>query len=324
MEQPANKTGWRYYQTGCAIIGVIALVFLIVLFIYGLKLTRLAYLVPAGSRQIKVAREDIAGVVTDVSFSNSEGHTVKGWYIPAETEPGHSRDTPAILMLHGLGGTRAQLLDLTSSFTFNGWGVLLIDQRGHGEHSARYTTFGRAESLDALAAVDWLRNRSGIDAERIGIYGASMGATTAIYAASEDPDIAGVVADSSYASFREQASYDLNEDLSVAQGPGWLRPYMLLGFRLLSPLVIGKWANYPEPFEVVSRIECPLFLIHGENDQRIPADSFRTLADAAESSGVDLTKWLVPDEGHCSYMGDNEYRNRLVAFFRGCFNTDTE
>src|SRR5207247_5020959 len=81
-----------------------------------------------------------------------------------------------------------------------GISVLRIDLRGHGSSSAARLSYGAAERHDVLGAVDWLLER-GYDAGRIGVLGASMGASTALLACAEETAIGALVADSPFADF---------------------------------------------------------------------------------------------------------------------------
>ncbi len=304
---PAIKRKWKI---GCGVVAL--LLFFVAVFTLnaGYRLTKQAFIVPEVNRRITLTPGDALGPGTiPISFINEEDDLVPGWYHPGEL-PG------AIVLLHGLGGTRTQLTQIARELNDDGWGVLLIDQHGHGEHPANFTTFGRAELWDALAAVRWLRDRPEIDPDRIGLFGASMGATTCIYAAAEDPNIACAVADSSYADIEQQAYHDLGTNKAGISVPKWLQPSVVKIFLLYSPLIIGKWAEYPNPVDVVDRIKCPLFLIHGEHDERIDIECLNDLSKAAKDAGVDVTTWMVRDKGHCAYHRTDEFKNRLSAFFR--------
>ncbi|MCX6647293.1 MAG: alpha/beta fold hydrolase, partial [bacterium] len=228
-------------KIGCMTAVSILVIIAILIFVGMYRLVKRAYVIPDSNRQISISATDALGPQTEtVSFPNSEGELVPGWY--------HKGDNgAAILFLHGLSGTRTQLATMAKQFLDEGFSVLLIDQSGHGEHPCRYTTFGPRESIDALSAVEWLRNRDEVDPKRIGIFGSSMGGTTCIYAASQDPDIACAVADSSYADLYEQADHDLGMGFRGIKVPQSIRPAFMKIFFLVTPFFIGKWGGYPDP-----------------------------------------------------------------------------
>jgi pimeloyl-ACP methyl ester carboxylesterase len=296
-----------------SVVIIIALIIACVpLFIFGaaFELTQQAYHVPQYDRDIvKTAEQSLGEGTLEVSFVNDAGDTVPGWYHAG-------RNGSAIILLHGLRGTRAQLVVIARRLLEEGFGVLLIDQRGHGEHSCDITTLGRAESLDALAAIKWLRERQEVNGDKIGLFGASMGAATCIYAAATDPAIACAVADSSYATLAGMAYHDLSMPYSVARAPGFMKPLIVDAFFMISGQVIGKWIDYPDPVDVVGNIKCPLLLFHGQCDRRIDPSSFDELCRAAENSGVNLTSHLMEGEEHCKYHDSEIFLSELMSFFK--------
>jgi dipeptidyl aminopeptidase/acylaminoacyl peptidase len=297
-------------KISCMTVASILAIVAIVIFAGMYKLVKRAYVIPDTSRRISISATDALGPQTEtVSFPNLEGELVPGWY--------HAGNNgAAILFLHGLSGNRAQLATMAKQFLEEGFSVLLIDQSGHGEHPCRYTTFGPKESIDALAAVEWLKSRDEIDPHRIGIFGSSMGGTTSIYAASQDPDLACAVADSSYADLWEQADHDLGMGFRGIKVPQSIRPAFMKIFFIVTPFFIGKWAGYPDPVDVLPDIKCPLFLSHGGNDRRISVDQFHELVDTAHLNGMDITTYLSQGSDHCAYINNPAYINQIMVFFR--------
>jgi dipeptidyl aminopeptidase/acylaminoacyl peptidase len=304
----------RIFKIGCGILAVIGIIIALFIASYSSRITNMVHTIEPAFRQIdRTPVEALGPGARAVSFPNEEGVYVPGWYREGD-------NGAAIIFLHGLGGTRMQLVNIARRFIDQGYSVLLIDQRGHGEHPGKVTTFGRAESIDALASVNWLREQPGVDSDKIGMYGASMGAATCIHAAARDAEsgenkIACAVADSSYADLTSQAYHDLSREETPVQLPVVFRPLAVRIFMLTSRLVIGKWAGYPDPIDDVGKIKCPLFLIHGDCDTRISPDSFDRLTEAARDADVDLETWRVSDGEHCAYHDSEEFIRRLTRFF---------
>ena len=77
----------------------------------------------------------------------------------------------------------------------HGFGVLLVDARGHGRSAGRAMDFGWYGDRDIAAAVTFLQSRPDVDRRRIAVVGMSMGGEEAIGAAASDPRIRAVVAE---------------------------------------------------------------------------------------------------------------------------------
>jgi predicted acyl esterase len=83
---------------------------------------------------------------------------------------------PAVLVLHGLGGSRADVNPVAEQFLVpHGYAVLTIDARGHGGSGGQSSLDGPREVADYASALSWLRARPAIDDAKIGALGFSLG-----------------------------------------------------------------------------------------------------------------------------------------------------
>ena len=112
---------------------------------------------------------------SDHSLTMGDGVTLASTlYTPDGAAPPAGR--PAVLVLHGLGGTRHDVKEIAESHLLpSGYAVLAIDARGHGESGGQSSLGSTREVADSAAAIAWLRARPGIDDARIGAIGFSLG-----------------------------------------------------------------------------------------------------------------------------------------------------
>ncbi|HMQ27494.1 MAG TPA: alpha/beta fold hydrolase, partial [Acidimicrobiales bacterium] len=101
----------------------------------------------------------------------------------------------AVVLLHGAGSTRSNVLDEAAVLADAGFGVLMVDARGHGESGGRAMDFGWYGEDDVAAAVDVLVAQPDVEPDRIGVVGLSMGGEQALGASGVDPRIRAVVAE---------------------------------------------------------------------------------------------------------------------------------
>ena len=106
---------------------------------------------------------------------------------------------PAVLLLHGFGGSRHELAvagtedgvfsRTAEAFAEAGVATLRIDFRGSGESPGGFeaTTFS-GQIADAVAALDWLAADGRVDGGRLGALGWSQGGLVASHLAAERPD----------------------------------------------------------------------------------------------------------------------------------------
>ena len=146
--------------------------------------------------------------------------------------------------------------------------------------------------------------------KKVGLYGLSMGGMVAICEAAQNPEIACVVSEASFYSFRRVVTR-------------WAWVHKKVPYLPLIPIVlhyIRKELNAnPEHFSPrynVSRISPrPIFIIHGRYDNLVPAAQAKMLYRQA---GQPKQLWLVPKAKHnkCAEVGGFEYKQRLADFFK--------
>ncbi len=101
----------------------------------------------------------------EVTFRATDGEPVRGEYTAAA-----SADAPAIVLLHELRGGVDRWEDFIPYLHEDGFAVLAYESRGSPVESDRLP--------DALGALRWVRR----DADRVGLVGASVGASTTVLA----------------------------------------------------------------------------------------------------------------------------------------------
>jgi pimeloyl-ACP methyl ester carboxylesterase len=124
----------------------------------------------------------------DVRLHTADGVALAAWYVP-------SADGATVVLLHGAGSTRSDVLDQAAVIARAGFGVLMLDARGHGESGGRAMDFGWFGDEDIAAATAFLEARPDVEPGRIGLVGLSMGGEQAIGASATDERVRAVVAE---------------------------------------------------------------------------------------------------------------------------------
>jgi pimeloyl-ACP methyl ester carboxylesterase len=119
---------------------------------------------------------------------------------------------PGVLLLHMREGRKENWTSFAQLLQENGYAVLAVDFRGHGQSRGVVNWFGA--DRDVRAAYDFLAGRPEVDPGRIALIGASIGTQEAISFAGLHPDqVRGVAMLSSF------ASRDIEQGLQTYPGP---------------------------------------------------------------------------------------------------------
>ena len=238
---------------------------------------------------------DIGLVFDDVTLRTGDDVDLAGWWVP-------SRNGAAVAVLHGAGSTRTAALDQAAVLARAGYGVLLIDARGHGESGGAGMDLGWWGEQDAAAAVDFLVAQPAVAADRIGLLGLSMGGEEAIGTAGVDPRVRAVVAEGA--------------TNRVAADKEYLDEY---GFRgRLTYAVAGLLTAAPEPQELLESVRAAAdrgtrFLLVAAGD----VETERLAAQRLLTAAPDLVEvWTVPGAGHVQGLRTDpeDWTQRVVGF----------
>jgi len=241
----------------------------------------------------------------EFQFRSSDDLLISALYLKPFRPNGH-----AILICHGLAHDKLSGIRYVQYLLKDGYDLILMDFRNHGESEGSITTYGHFEKHDLLGAIRYLRDQ-GFQG-KLGILGASMGASIALLTAAETKEISGMVLDSPFASLQELCNAwarkttkfpELFIKLPVQLAYCWL--FLMYRF----------WVPEVAPCMSAQSVRCPVFLIHGGADQRIPAFHSEQIYENLRGE-KDL--WIVPNADHLGVylVHPEEYQQRVLGFFR--------
>src|ERR1700730_16621573 len=134
----------------------------------------------------------------DVSVTASDGSHLQGWLArPAKA------NGDAVILLHGIGDNRQGMMVFAELFLSNGFTVLVPDSRAQGESGGAFPTYGLKESDDVHRWLDWLVMQP--HSKCVFGMGESMGAAVLLQSVEKERRFCAVIAESSFASFRQIA-----------------------------------------------------------------------------------------------------------------------
>lgn len=221
-----------------------------------------------------------------------------GWLLPAADA------TRTLVILHGWGGNAELMLPLAIPFRRAGFNVLLFDARNHGGSDGDTFSSLPRFAEDLGMALAWLKRHHPARAECVAVLGHSVGAGAALFEASRNPDIAAVI---SIAAFAHPARVT---EASVRHLH--LPAPMVSGIIRYVEWLIGHRFETIAPMNTVTRITCPVLLVHGRADRVVPVEDARLIH--ARSSGTHVHLLEIDGADHDSVDRIEEHVGALMEF----------
>jgi len=278
------------------VFGLLAVVILLPLFI------RLAYRAPR--IQAQSTPEDLHLPFQEIRIPTENDKHLFAWFIPLPEDSGSG---PAVAVMHGWGSNAGHMLPFASLLHNQGYAVLLLDARNHGQSDTDgYSSMPRfAEDLEH--ALDWMRQQPRINPRRVFLLGHSIGAAAVLLLASRRQDLAGVVSISAFAHpvevmRRQMQSHHI--------------PYVPIGWLVLRYIQRIIKADFDDiaPCNTIRRITCPVLLVHGEKDKVVPPADAQKIYTHRPDDRVELL--LLPKAGHDSRRAITSHGEKLIAFLQ--------
>lgn len=216
------------------------------------------------SLQLASSRKDLMACVERVCFSNDRGETIEGMlHYSASGDL-----SKGAILCHGMESDKEseKIVALSQALAERGIAVLRFDFSYVGESSGRFeeiTYSGEVKDLEA--AFNFMLH---CGAERIGIFGSSMGGTVGLlFAAEHKTPVSLVTVAAPLHPERITERFLSREEVKQWRRAGHVAYH---GRRLNSSLLddLGK-INVPE---AAKKIRCPLLVIHGDKDEMVPVD----------------------------------------------------
>lgn len=299
---PATPRRRRWLRRGLAAAVGLFTVALMALYLYGPYLV----VVPGRlERRFKYPGVTPVGVGLNAETCDVEVESslwLRGWYI-------HGSGTlhGTVVLLHGHASCKESVFPLAKLLAENGYNSLVYDSRGHGESGGKYCTFGYYEHTDCSRFLDAAIGRFP-DLGPVAIQGDSFGGAVALQTLAEDRRFRCGIVQSTFADLREQVNADAR---------GWVRFFE-------PPLTdtmlrrAGEIAHFPadtiRPEDAAQSVRCPVLMIHGADDHRIPVRNGERIFARLQTPGCEWYPVPGADHGGVWRGGGAEYERRVLDF----------
>ena len=258
------------------------------------------------------ARELAREKCVRVEIPYRDGH-LSGLLVRAE---GVAGPAPIVVVMNGLDSTKEMLQKsvMGTMFARRGLSALFVDQPGTGE-ALRLHGMPAVANTEVWASkiVDWLVQRSDVDATRIGTLGVSLGGYYCPRAVAFEPRFAcGAVWGANH-DWREVQQARLKREGENPVPHYWKHVQWVFGATDLDDFF--KKAEAMHLNGVLDRIRVPFLVTHGENDRQIPLKyAHQTYEQLVNAPKRDLMIFTAREGGveHSSLDNPNNAGNQIA------------
>lgn len=240
-----------------------------------------------------------------VHYPTFDGRKIPAFFSTPEA-PAPDAGYPVIVDIHGgpESQRRPSFGAVAQFFLAEGYAVMEPNVRGSSGYGKTYSGLDDVEQrmdsvADIKAAVEWLHDHPEVDPARIVALGGSYGGFMVLASMTEYPDLwaAGIdiVGIANFVTFLENTGE-------------WRRELREAEYGSLDSN--REFLESISPITTIESIEAPLFVLHGENDPRVPVGEAEQIVEEARAQGVPVRKRIYEDEGH----GFTKLENRIDAY----------
>ncbi len=223
-----------------------------------------------------------------LSTASDQPDKIHGWWIPATQPP-----KGTLLYLHGNGANISAHVDQADRFHQLGLSVFLIDYRGYGQSVGDFPHEAQVYE-DARRAWSYLTQERGISPEDIVIFGQSLGGAIAIDLAVEQPNVGGLIVESSFTSIK-----------AMAEQTGWTQ------FIPVNWLLTQRFDSLSK----VSSLQTPTLYIHGTADELVPPHMSQMLFDATPQP-KQLALFANAEHNNLAEIAGSDYLSKIQTFIQ--------
>lgn len=245
-----------------------------------------------------------------VTYESFDGLDVPSLY----TTPKDASDQPMPAMIHLHGGPERSnnpaFDPMRQFYVERGYVRLEPNFRGSSGYGKEYMRLDDVEKRpnaikDVKAAADWLAEKDEVDEDRIVLHGASYGGFLVLRALTKWPErFAGGVAMAAIANF----------ETYLENTGSWRRENREKEYGSLEEH--GELLEDLSPIHEIEQLQSPLFLVHGRNDPRVPAEESEQIEARTADLDVPVETLFLEDAGHGLNSLDHQIEicERAVSF----------
>lgn len=228
------------------------------------------------------------GVVNAIEYPARDGQKIPSFLTlpPSITDTAQLQNLPFIVLPHGgpYARTSKRFDYFAQFFASRGYAVLQMNFRGSSGYGKKFEETGRKNWVvmqeDVEDGTRWLIEQGLADPKRICIVGWSYGGYAALMGAAKNSDLYSCAV--SVAGLTDIKDF-INDQKRYRFGKFASANFIGNGFKDKDDIKANS------PVKLADQIKVPLFLVHGERDQRVHFDQFSRMKSALKKSSAKVT-----------------------------------
>lgn len=232
---------------------------------------------------------------------------------------------PAIIFLHGLGGSKNDVIPFAEDYARYGYLTFAYSMRGQGESTGYSNLISTSEMKDLLYIINVIKHDSLVNRERVALVGSSQGGILAFMAACSGADVRCIVSELSSPEFASSwlengciktsllwslgiDSSSLRYNKRIKRFRDWILEDNKYSWDSLS-LYLPIDRDFPER---VGDLKCPIMTSNAWQDKYFNGDD---MLKASEKMPCPYVLYFGPVAGHGSdtTAEENSYRANMIA-----------
>jgi hypothetical protein len=230
----------------------------------------------------------------DTYFYSLDGIKLNGWYISAD------KGMPTVIYCHGQGENITMWQSVAEFLADKGYGVFMIDYRGHGRSEGTPSESGLYTDLES--AVKYLQDHKSISKSNMILWGRSLGGAVVADVASRDKGYEAVILESTFTNIRAAAIH-LTET-KILEGKCHFWSHISSRFVKCYPLTQTFQTD-----KKILKIHSPLLIVASLNDVTIPFYMSEQLASINKKAEL-----YISEEG--SHHSSEWAKPRVTQFLK--------
>jgi len=246
-----------------------------------------------------------------IKFKASDDVEINGLFTQAQSKNGAA---PVVVLVHGGPHGIRDFWGFSSYvqyLTMNGYSVLQVNYRGSGGYGEQfeqsgYKRWGSRIQEDIKDGLEWLITQKKAVKGNSCIMGASFGGYSAVQSAIQYPELY-------RCAVANAGIYDLplmfkeGDVRTRRSGKSYLKNVLGEDESVLAEM---------SPVNHVSKLEVPLLLAHGKEDERAPFEHVERLKEALDKANKPYQWYVMEKEGHGFYNPANQkaYMSKVLSF----------